>query len=135
MCSREPLVSKEATIQARVSWAKTAEDCCLAIHNLAAMGETLDATKIQLVIDSRLGDVVRVLQARTYGHASPNQVLMAVDDVLMNRVKPVKVPLVSIGQGDYKREIYEEDVAKALIARHSWRSSCSRVFRRLMGVA
>lgn len=128
-------MSKEATIQARVLWAKTAEDCCLAIHNLAAMGETLDATKIQLVIDSRLGDVVRVLQARTYGHASPNQVLMAVDDVLMNRVKPVKVPLVSLGQGDYKREIYEEDVAKALIARESWRSSCSRVFRRLLGVA
>jgi hypothetical protein len=60
---------------------------------------------------------------------------MAVDDVLMNRVKPVKVPLVSLGQGDYKREIYEEDVAKALIARESWRSSCSRVFRRLLGVA
>lgn len=128
-------MSKESTIQARVSWAKAAEDCCLAIHNFAAMGKTLDATKIQLVIDTRLGDVVRVLQARTYGHASPNQVLMAVDDVLWNRVKPVKVPLVSLGQGDYKREIYEKDVAKAMIARESWRASCSRVFRRLMGVA
>lgn len=128
-------MSKEATIQARVSWAKKAEDVTIAMQNLASMGETLDATKIQLVIDSRLGDVVRVLQARTHGHASPNQVLMAVDDVLMNRVQPRKVPLVSLGQGDYKREIYEEDVAKALLARDSWAANCKRAFRRLLGVA
>jgi hypothetical protein len=105
------------------------------MQNLAAMGETLDATKIQLVIDTRLGDVVRVLQARTPGHASPNQVLMAVDDVMMGRVHPKKVPIVSIGQGSFKREIYEEDVAKALLARTSWSTSCKRVFRRLLGVA
>ena len=102
-------MSKEATIQARVVWAKTAEDCFIAMQNLASMGETLDATKVQLVADQRLGELVALLQKRTRGgHASAQAVVTACDDVILRRVEE-KPALVSLGQGDYRRDFDEAD--------------------------
>jgi hypothetical protein len=129
-------VSKEATIQARVLWAKKAEDVSIAMHNLASMGDTLEATKIQLVADQRMGELVRLLEVRTRGaHASANQVVAACDDIIAGRTVK-QVPLVSLGQGDYRRDFYEDETAvKAGLIRSRWAQACARSFRRLLGVA
>lgn len=106
------------------------------MHNLASMGDTLEATKIQLVADQRMGELVNLVQLRTRGaHASPNQVVTACDDIIAGRTRK-SVPLVSLGQGDYRRDYYEDHKAvKVWLARKRWAQTCARGFRRLLGVA
>lgn len=116
-------------------WAKTGEDVFLAMQRIVGEGDTLDATKIQLVADQRMGELVRLLQVRTRGaHASANQVVAACDDIIAGRTVK-QVPLVSLGQGDYRRDYYEDEtVVKAGIARAGWAQACARGVRRLLGV-
>jgi len=116
-------------------WAKTGEDVFLAMQRLVREGDTLDATLIQLVADQRMGELVRLLQVRTRGaHASANQVVAACDDIIAGRTsKPV--PLVSLGQGDYRRDYHEdEQILKFEVARDGWAKLCAKSVRRLLGV-
>ena len=121
-------MSKEATIQARVSWAKTAEDCFIAMQNLASMGETLDATKIQLISRERLGELVNHLQSQTRGaHASANQVVAACDDILVGRVRCKPQPLIRLGQGDFTRDVFEEDLIRDRVRKQAGKTWISRL--------
>ncbi len=96
------------------------------------MGETLDATKIQLIARDRLGDLVAVLQGRTRGgHASAQQVVSACDDILVGRARVKPQPLIRLGQGDFTRDVFEEDLIRDRVRKQAGKTWISR----LLGVA
>ena len=102
------------------SWGDRAEDVILAMDRLRGLAARIEATKpfeakqlrhgamaIQLVIASRLGDVIRLLDP--VAEADPSSVMTACEKILAGD-RPREIPLVSLGQGDTVREILERDL-------------------------
>ena len=107
-------MSKDST------WGDRAEDVILAMDRLRGLAARIEATKpfeakqlrhgamaIQLVIASRLGDVIRLLDP--VAEADPSSVMTACEKILAGD-RPKEIPLVSLGQGDTVREILERDL-------------------------
>lgn len=105
-----------------VTWGDRAEDVILAMDRLRGLAARIEGKKpveakrlrhgamaIQLVISTRLGDVIRLLDATS--EASPQDVMNACERVLDGgRTLATEIPLVRIGQGEYERAILGRDL-------------------------
>lgn len=124
-------------VMERLRWGQILEDCGVAVQDLYNAGKAKDAMVVRLVISHHLIDLISILMAtRPIGRTDAVDVLRAADSIMRreSRMPDVEVPLVSIGQGDYRRDITEADVVKAEVARRSWADLCDRAFRRLSRV-
>ena len=114
------------------TWFYRAEDIALSGVQFATEGNTEAATLIRLVSASRTGDMIARLSDLhiEQGRAGENAIVSK-EDVLevcmqMLAVKRKEIPLVSHGQGDYRRETFAPSapdaggVQRALIARKMW---------------
>lgn len=104
------------------TWGERAEDVILAMDRLRGLAARIEEKKpveakrlrhgamaIQLVISTRLGDVIRLLD--TTREASPQDVMNACELVLDGgRSLATEIPLVRLGQGDYEKAILEQDL-------------------------
>ena len=130
--------SKDAT------WGDRAEDIVLAMDRLRGLASRIEASKpeqarqlrmgamaIQLVIPSRLGDVIRLLDP--VAEADPTSVMNACETILQGS-KSKEIPLVSLGQGEYVREIMERDLVGE-VQRLSLMQRAVAAWRTMRGVA
>ncbi len=126
------------------SWCERAEDVILAMDRLRGLAARIEATKpveakqlrhgamaIQLVISSRLGDVIRLLDP--VSEANPASVMTACEHILQGD-KPKEIPLVSLGQGDMVREILERDLVSE-VQKCSLMQRAVAAWRQMRGVA
>ena len=131
-------MSKDST------WGDRAEDVILAMDRLRGLAARIEATKptearqlrsgamaIQLVIASRLGDVIRLLDP--VAEADPTSVMNACETILQGS-KSKEIPLVSLGQGEYVREIMERDLVGE-VQRLSLMQRAVAAWRTMRGVA
>jgi len=86
---------------------------------------------IQLVIASRLGDVIRLLDP--VAEADPSSVMTACERILQGD-RPKEIPLVSLGQGDMVREILERDLVNE-VKTGSWMHRAVAAWRSIRGAA
>jgi len=89
------------------------------------------AMAIQLVIASRLGDVIRLLDP--VAEADPSSVMTACERILQGD-RPKEIPLVSIGQGDMVREILERDLVSE-VQKSSLMQRAVLAWRQMRGAA
>lgn len=131
-------MSKDAT------WGDRAEDVILAMDRLRGLAARIEATKptearqlrsgamaIQLVIASRLGDVIRLLDP--VAEADPSSVMTACEKILAGD-RPKEIPLVSLGQGDMVREILERDLVSE-VQKSSLMQRAVLAWRQMRGAA
>ena len=131
-------MSKDAT------WGDRAEDVILAMDRLRGLAARIEATKpsearqlrsgamaIQLVIASRLGDVIRLLDP--VAEADPTSVMKACEKILAGE-RPREIPVVSLGQGDMVREILESDLVSE-VKTGSWMYRAVAAWRSMRGAA
>ena len=121
-----------------------AEDVVLAMDRLRGLAARIEATKpseakqlrhgamaIQLVIASRLGDVIRLLDP--VSEADPSSVMRACEMILQGE-QPKEIPLVSLGQGDMVREILERDLVSE-VQKSSLMQRAVLAWRQMRGAA
>jgi len=121
-----------------------AEDVVLAMDRLRGLAARIEATKpdqakqlrmgamaIQLVIASRLGDVIRLLDP--VSEADPQAVMTACEKILQGD-RPKEIPLVSLGQGDMVREILERDLVSE-VQKSSLMQRAVLAWRQMRGAA
>jgi hypothetical protein len=127
-------------------WQNRAEDIVLAMDRLSGLAARIEATKpeqarqlrmgamaIRLVIACRLGDVIRLLDP--VAEADPSSVMAACEAILQgDRPKTKEIPLVSIGQGEYAKEILERDLVSE-VSKSSWMFRAVAAWRTMRGVA
>ena len=131
-------MSKDAT------WGDRAEDVILAMDRLRGLAARIEATKpeqsrqlrmgamaIQLVIASRLGDVIRLLDP--VSEADPQSVMTACEKILQGD-RPKEITLVSLGQGDTVREILERDLVSE-VQKSSLMQRAVLAWRQMRGAA
>ena len=123
----------------RLRWGQILEDCGLAIQDLYNAGRPQEAMVVRLVVSHHLVDLVSILMAkRPAGRTDAVDVVRAADSIMHreSRKADLEVPLVSLGQGDYRRDIYEDEkVLKFGVARNGWAKVCADSVRRLLGVS
>ena len=116
----------------RLRWGQVVEDCGVAVQDLLNAGRSLDAMRVRLVLLHNLHETISLL---TETHKSCRieapAVVAAVDAILNKSARPAQVPLVSLGQGDYRRDLYEADVVKTEVKKtegRNWlRELCARI--------
>lgn len=115
----------------RLRWGQVVEDCGVAVQDLLNAGRALDAMRVRLVLLHNLNETVSLLiETRPAGRIEAPAVVAAVDAILS---KPVQVPLVSLGQGDYRRDYFEAEaeVVKTEVKKadgRGWlRELCARI--------
>lgn len=91
----------------------------------------MGAMAIQLVIASRLGDVIRLLDP--VAEADPQSVMTACEKILQGD-RPKEIPLVSLGQGEYAKEILERDLVSE-VSKSSWMFRAVAAWRSMRGAA
>lgn len=127
-------------------WQNRCEDIVLAMDRLSGLAERIQATKpeqarqlrmgataIRLVIACRLGDVIRLLDP--VAEADPSAVMAACEKILQGeRAQLKEIPVVSIGQGEYTREILERDLVSE-VSKSSWMHRAVAAWRSMRGAA
>lgn len=113
----------------RLRWGQVVEDCGVAVQDLLNAGRALDAMRVRLVLLHNLNETVSLLiETHKAGRIEAPAVVAAVDAILN---KPVQVPLVSLGQGEYRRDLYEADVVQTEVKKaegRNWlRDLCARI--------
>lgn len=74
----------------------------------------MDAMRVRLVMLHNLHETVLLLtETHKAGRIEARAVVAAVDAILNKSARQAEVPLVSLGQGDYRRDYFEADVVKA----------------------
>jgi len=114
---------------------KRVEDLALIAQDLIADRNTGQATKMRLVCDEHLGDVVRALPERCELRGFSKGIVMRVIDRVSSPNADRDYPLVVTGQGNYRREICEVDIVRAEVRRAALRTRLVCAARRLLGVA
>jgi hypothetical protein len=92
---------------------KAHEDIGIAIQHFAALGDTREATVIELVANAHAGDIRRALESVELWSFPDraNQILRVCESILEGkRPASERFPLVITGQGDYTREVHAEDL-------------------------
>ena len=127
-------------------WQNRCEDIVLAMDRLTGLAARIQTTKpeearqlrmgamaIRLVIACRLGDVIRLLDP--VAEADPSSVMAACEAILQgDRPKTKEIPLVSIGQGEYAKEILERDLISE-VSKSSWMFRAVAAWRTMRGAA
>jgi len=93
---------------------KAHEDIGIAIQHFAALGDTREATVIELVANAHAGDIRRALESlELWSFPDRANQILRVCELILEGKRPAaeRVPLVITGQGDYAREMHAEDVA------------------------
>lgn len=116
----------------RLRWGQVVEDCGIAVQDLLNSGRSMDAMRVRLVLMHHLTETVSLLiETRRAGRIDAPAVVAAVDAILNKSARQAEVPLVSLGQGDYRRDYFEADVVKAEVkkteARNWLRELCARI--------
>ena len=99
----------------RLRWGQVVEDCGVAVQDLLNAGRSMDAMRVRLVLLHNLNETVSLLiETRPAGRIEAPTVVAAVDSILNKSSRQADVaPLVSLGQGDFRRDYFEADVVKA----------------------
>ncbi|NBW18112.1 MAG: hypothetical protein EBR82_60075 [Caulobacteraceae bacterium] len=113
----------------RLRWGQVVEDCGVAVQDLLNAGRSMDAMRVRLVMLHNLHEIVSlIIETRPAGRVEAPAVVAAVDAILN---KPVQVPLMSLGQGDYRRDYFEAEVVKTEVKKaegRNWlRGLCARI--------
>jgi len=96
----------------RNRYGKILEDVGLAIQNLDAGGCSKDAEWVRLVSMHKMYSLAKALdEFSTPIH--PVAILAAAHIVMQQERRKDRAPLVSLGQGDYRRDISEDEVEPA----------------------
>lgn len=116
----------------RLRWGQVVEDCGVAVQDLLNAGRAMDAMRVRLVLLHNLNETISLLiELRPAGRIEAPTVVAAVDAILNKAASQREVPLVSLGQGDYRRDVYEADVVKAEVKKsegRNWlRELCARI--------
>jgi hypothetical protein len=91
----------------RNKYGKIVEDCGLAIQKFDETGNTREAELVRLVSMHHMGDMAYQLEDAE----SPVHRLTVLDAALLVLQQQSKksIPLVSLGQGDYRKDYYAEE--------------------------
>jgi hypothetical protein len=116
----------------RLRWGQVVEDCGVAVQDLLNAGRALDAMRVRLVMLHNLHETISLLtETHKSGRIEAPAVVAAVDAILNKSARPAQVPLVSLGQGEYRRDLYEADVVKTEVKQNegrNWlRELCARI--------
>lgn len=121
----------------RLRWGQVVEDCGVAVQDLLNAGRALDAMRVRLVLLHNLNETVSLLiETRPAGRIEAPAVVAAVDSILNRSTRKAdlsQVPLVSLGQGDYRRDYFEAEaeVVKTEVKKaegRGWlRGLCARI--------
>lgn len=107
----------------RLRWGQVVEDCGLAVQDLLNAGRSGDSMRVRLVLMHHLTETVSLLiETRPAGRIEARAVVAAVDAILNKSARQAEVPLVSLGQGDYRRDYFEADVVKAEVKKAEGRN-------------
>lgn len=108
----------------RLRWGQVVEDCGVAVQDLINAGRCMDAMRVRLVLLHNLNETVSLLiETRPAGRIEAPTVVAAVDSILNKSSRQADVaPLVSLGQGDYRRDYFEADVVKAEVKKAEGRN-------------
>lgn len=93
----------------------------------------MDAMRVRLVMLHNLHETVSLLtETHKAGRIEARAVVAAVDSILNKSSRQADVaPLVSLGQGDFRRDYFEADVVKAEVKKaegRNWlRELCARI--------
>lgn len=120
----------------RLRWGQVVEDCGVAVQDLLNAGRSGDSMRVRLVLMHHLTETVSLLiETRPAGRIEARAVVAAVDAILNKSSRQADVaPLVSLGQGDFRREYFEADVVKAEVKKAEGRKWL-RGLRALIGGA
>lgn len=121
----------------RLRWGQILEDCGLAIQDLYNSGRAQDAMVVRLVVSHHLVDLISILMAkRPAGRTDAVEVVKAASSIMQreNRKADLEVPLVSLGQGDYRRDYHEQDFVKVEAPKTRRSSWLRRAALRMLGV-